>query len=109
MTPLPASSKNLPGDVIGVIQILNKRKGRFTKDDLEILEAITLQAAVSLQNAQGVEEMNKSREKEMEFLDIVSDVTAEIDLGSLLQRVMVEATRMLDADRSTLFLNDEKI
>ena len=52
--------------------------------------------------------MDKTREKEMEFLDIVSDVTAEIDLGSLLQRVMVEATRMLDADRSTLFLNDEK-
>ncbi len=75
---------------------------------MEIVEAITLQAAVSLQNAQGVEEMVKAREKEMLFLDIVSDVTAEIDLGSLLQRVMVEATRMLNADRSTLFLNDEK-
>ena len=87
---------------------MNKKKGRFTKEDLEIVEAITLQAAVSLQNAQGLEEMDKTREKEMEFLDIVSDVTAEIDLGSLLQRVMVEATRMLDADRSTLFLNDEK-
>jgi adenylate cyclase len=103
-----APVRTVRGDIIGVIQILNKRKGRFTKDDLDILEAITLQAAVSLQNAQGVEEMHKSREKEMEFLDIVSDVTAEIDLGSLLQRVMVEATRMLDADRSTLFLNDEK-
>ncbi len=103
-----APVRTVRGDTIGVIQILNKRKGRFTKDDLETLEAITLQAAVSLQNAQGVEEMHKSREKEMEFLDIVSDVTAEIDLGSLLQRVMVEATRMLDADRSTLFLNDEK-
>ena len=44
----------------------------------------------------------------MQFLDIVSDVTAEIDLGSLLQRVMVESTRMLNADRSTLFLNDPK-
>jgi adenylate cyclase len=103
-----APVRTVRGDVIGVIQILNKRRGRFTKDDLDILEAITLQAAVSLQNAQGVEEMHKSRAKEMEFLDIVSDVTAEIDLGSLLQRVMVEATRMLDADRSTLFLNDEK-
>ena len=103
-----APVRTVRGDVIGVIQILNKRRGRFTKDDLDILEAITLQAAVSLQNAQGVEEMHQSRAKEMEFLDIVSDVTAEIDLGSLLQRVMVEATRMLDADRSTLFLNDEK-
>jgi adenylate cyclase len=105
---LCAPVRTVRGDLIGVIQILNKRRGRFTKDDLDMLEAITLQAAVSLQNAQGVEEMHKSRAKEMEFLDIVSEVTAEIDLGSLLQRVMVEATRMLNADRSTLFLNDEK-
>ncbi|MEE2698115.1 MAG: GAF domain-containing protein [Pseudomonadota bacterium] len=103
-----APVRTVRNDIIGVIQILNKKKGRFTKEDLEVVEAITSQAAVSLQNAQGMEEMVKAREKEMQFLDIVSDVTAEIELGSLLQRVMVEATRMLDADRSTLFLNDEK-
>ena len=44
----------------------------------------------------------------MEFVNIVSDVTAEIDLSALLKRVMEEATRMLNADRATLFLNDEK-
>jgi len=103
-----APVKTVRNDVIGVIQILNKKRGRFTKDDLEIVEAITAQAAVSLQNAQGMEKMVKSREKEMQFLDIVSDVTAEIELGSLLQRVMVESTRMLNADRATLFLNDPK-
>ena len=96
------------GDVIGVIQILNKKRGRFTKDDLDIVQGITLQAAASLQNAQGMEEMVKSREKEMKFLDVVAEVTSEIELGSLLQRVMVEATKMLNADRATLFLNDFK-
>ena len=103
-----APVRTVRNDVIGVIQILNKKKGRFTKEDLEIVEAITSQAAVSLQNAQGLEQMVKAREKEMEFFDIVSDVTAEIDLGALLQRVMLEATRMLNADRSTLFLHDDK-
>ncbi len=103
-----APVRTVRGDVIGVIQILNKKQGRFTKEDLEIVEAITLQAAVSLQNAQGLEDMIKTRDKEMQFLDIVSDITAEIDLGNLLQRVMVEATNMLNADRSTLFLHDEK-
>ena len=49
----------------------------------------------------------KKREQEMEFVSIVSDVTAEIDLSSLLKRVMEEATKMLNADRATLFLNDE--
>ncbi len=103
-----APVRTVRGDVIGVIQILNKKRGRFTKEDLEIVQGITLQAAVSLQNAQGMEEMVKSREKEMKFLDVVAEVTSEIELGSLLQRVMVEATKMLNADRATLFLNDFK-
>ena len=103
-----APVRTVRGDVIGVIQILNKKRGRFTKEDLEIVQGITLQAAVSLQNAQGMEEMVRSREKEMKFLDVVAEVTSEIELGSLLQRVMVEATKMLNADRATLFLNDFK-
>ena len=103
-----APVKTVRDEVIGVIQILNKKKARFTKDDLDISEGVTAQAAISLQNAQGMEEMEKSREKEMQFLDIVSDVTAEIELGSLLQRVMLESTSMLNADRATLFLNDTK-
>ncbi len=100
--------KTVRDEVIGVIQILNKKKGRFTKQDLSTVNAITEQAAVTLQNAQGLEKMAKAREKEMEFLDVVSDVTAEIELGALLQRVMVEVTRMLNADRATLFLNDTR-
>ena len=62
-----APVRTVRGDVIGVIQILNKKRGRFTKEDLEIVQGITLQAAVSLQNAQGMEEMVRSREKEMKF------------------------------------------
>ena len=86
---------------------MNKRAGQFNDDDLELL-AITTQATVSLQSTQYVERMKKSREQEMKFLDMVSDVTSELDLGVLLHRVMEEATRMLNADRSTLFINDEK-
>ncbi len=100
--------RTVKGEVIGVSQVLNKKKGRFTKDDLALIEAMTSQAAVALQSTQFVERMKKTREKEMEFLDIVSDVTSELELGTLLQRVMTEATRMLQADRSTLFLYDEK-
>lgn len=96
------------GEVIGVAQCLNKKKGRFTKGDLELLEGMTQQAAVALQSTQFVEKMKKSREKEREFLDIVADVTSEIDLNAMLAKVMAEATRMLNAERSTLFMNDFK-
>ena len=100
--------KTIDGKTIGVIQVLNKKKGRFSKADLNLINDISTQAAISIQNAQNNEFFQKKREQEMEFVSIVSDVTAEIDLSSLLKRVMEEATKMLNADRATLFLNDEK-
>ena len=103
-----APIRTVKQEVIGVIQILNKKKSRFTKSDLAIVSAITEQAAITLQNAEGNEKQAAARQKELQFLNIVSDVTAEIELDNLLQRVMTEATKMLNADRATLFLNDFK-
>ena len=105
---LCAPVKTEKNEVIGVVQVLNKNDGEFNQEDLKLLEAMTTQASVALQSTQFVERMRKTREKEMEFLDVVSDVTSELELGSLLKKVMAEATRMLNADRSTLFMNDEK-
>lgn len=105
---LCAPIKTVKGEIIGVSQALNKNKGRFTKSDLALLEAMSTQAALALQSSQINERMQRSHLQEMEFFNVVSDITSEIDLGSLLQKVMSEATRMLHADRSTLFLNDEK-
>ena len=105
---LCAPVKTVRGEIIGVIQALNKKRGHFIKKDLDLVESMTTQVAITLQNAQFVESMKKSRDLEMEFLNVVSSVTTEIDLGAMLQKVMEEATKMLKADRSTLFLNDEK-
>lgn len=96
------------GEVIGVVEALNKRSGSFTLDDLDLLEAIATQASVALQSSQYVEKMVKTRKQEMEFLDLVADITSSLDLSVLLRRVMSEAARMLKAERSTLFLNNEK-
>ena len=100
--------KTVKGEIIGVAQTLNKRNGKFTRHDLTLLEAMTSQGTLALQSAQFIERMQAIRRQEMEFIDVVSEVTADIKLGSLLQKVMGEATRLLNAERSTLFLNDEK-
>jgi len=100
--------RTIKGEIIGAAQALNKKTGRFTPADRRLLESMTTQAAIALQSTQFVERMKQFRRKEMEFFNVVSDVTAEIDLGALLQKVMSEATRMLNAERATLFLNDEK-
>ncbi|MDF1775836.1 MAG: GAF domain-containing protein [Rhizobiaceae bacterium] len=107
-TIICAPVKTVREEIIGVIQVLNKKSGVFTIQDLSLLEAMGTQASIALQNTQFAERMQKSRAKELEFLDVVSDVTSELELGTLLKKVMSEATRMLGADRSTLFMNDEK-
>jgi adenylate cyclase len=100
--------RTVKGEIIGVAQTLNKRTGKFTRQDLSLLEAMTSQGTLALQSAQFIERMQAIRRQEMEFIDVVSEVTADIKLGSLLQKVMGEATRLLNAERSTLFLNEEK-
>jgi adenylate cyclase len=100
--------KTAKGETIGVAQTLNKRKGRFTRSDLVLFEAMVAQGSLALQSAQFIERLENIRKQELEFINIVSEMTSDIKLGSLLQKVMGEATRMLNAERSTLFLHDEK-
>ncbi|MDQ1512049.1 MAG: adenylate cyclase, partial [Actinomycetota bacterium] len=96
------------GAVIGVAQVLNKKSGDFNAEDLALLEGMTSQASAALVSARHLEDIDRRRTDEMEFLRLVSNLTAELDLEALLQRVMAEATRMLHAERSTLFLRDDR-
>jgi adenylate cyclase len=97
----------LRGQRIGVAQALN-REGDFTADGLALFGAMITHASTVLQSTLFVEKMERARRQEGEFLRVVSDVSSEIQLGPLLQKIMAAVTRMLNCERSTLFLNDEK-
>jgi len=105
---LCAPVRTVKGEIIGVLQMLNQRHGQFTEVHLRLLEEMTMLTAMALRSRQFVERMHAAREQEMRFLDVVADVTSDIDLGTMLLKVVTEAAKMLEADRATLFLNDEK-
>ncbi len=96
------------GELLGVAQALNKRTGSFTKSDLLLLEAVMQQASIVLHGTLSVVKMLDNQRKEAEFLNVVSEISSEIQLGRLLQMIMSIVTKILHAERSTLFLNDEK-
>lgn len=98
--------RTLAGETIGVMQCLNKRNGQFTEDDLELLSEMTSQAAIALQSHQYVEQIEKIRIKETAFLELVSEISSEFDLSAILVRVVKETTKMLNAERATIFLHD---
>ncbi|MBI1913626.1 MAG: GAF domain-containing protein [Planctomycetes bacterium] len=96
------------GELLGVAQALNKTNGRFTRDDLTFLEAVMQQASIVLHGTLSVAKMLDNQRKEAEFLNVVAEISSEIQLGRLLQMIMSMVTKILNAERSTLFLNDEK-
>src|SRR5579863_3488510 len=103
-----APVRTIKGEIIGVLQMLNKIAGEFTKEDLRLLEAMTRETALTLRNTQFMEQMKAAREQEMKFLDILADITSDFDLNAMLSKIVREAAKMLKADRATLFLHDEK-
>ncbi len=50
---------DMQGQIVGVIQVLNKNHGRFTQDDADVLVALGGQAAAAIENAKLHEEIQK--------------------------------------------------
>lgn len=49
--------KNNKGEIIGVLQLLNSKNGEFSKFDEELLNAMSIHAAIALNNAELVEKL----------------------------------------------------
>ena len=107
-TILSTPLKNRQGRVLGVSQILNKRDGLFDESDCALLEAITAQAAAALENAQLHERVERARREGAQMLEVTNAISTELKLEPLLRKIIGVTTEILDADRSTLFLYDEK-
>ncbi len=105
---LCAVFRDAAGKKIGVSQVLNKIDGQFTGQDLELLMMITRQAAIAIQNHLVLEEVDSVRKQELDFLDVVSQISSELELEPLLQKIISTVTKMLNSERSSLFINDEK-
>jgi adenylate cyclase len=97
---------NRSGSAIGVTQVLNKANGGFGDADATMLEAITTQAAAALEHARFVEELEKAHRDEVVLLEVSGAVSGDLDLESLLQKIMEATTTLTGAERSTLFMHD---
>jgi adenylate cyclase len=98
--------RNRAGEVIGITQVLNKTNGGFGDADATLLEAITTQAAAALEHARFVEELEKAHRDEVILLEVSGAVSGDLDLDSLLEKIMQATTKLTAAERSTLFIHD---
>jgi adenylate cyclase len=87
----PIRTRN--NEIIGIIQLLNKKEGDFNDDDLSLLEAITTQASAALQNAQLYDRMQKAEKDESQLLEIAASISSELQLKPLLAKIMETNSR----------------
>ncbi len=85
-------------EILGVIQVLNKREGPFTTEDEALLETLASQVAISIANARLYHQLEKKyREIDLlyEFEQLLSEV---FDLPEVIRQLLKKTVHHLNAD-----------
>ncbi len=118
---LAAPMKNHLGRTIGVIQVLNKKRGEFTETDVIILAALATQAAISIDNSRlflsvtqknmlllDTKEQLEHRVRDLKLLfDLESAMGRAGSLEELFSGVLTEAIRACGARAGAVMLREE--
>jgi signal transduction histidine kinase/putative methionine-R-sulfoxide reductase with GAF domain len=83
--------RNVQGDIIGVIQVLNRVQGNFTDEDENLLSAIASQAAVAIENSKLFLSAVEQNMELIEFKDRLEHKVAELDMLYELERLISRA------------------
>jgi Nif-specific regulatory protein len=60
-TLLAVPLQKFDGEIVGAFEVLNKRHGVFTDEDVEVLKSLAAQAAIALQTTQFIAELTRNR------------------------------------------------
>jgi len=101
--------KDANGDIIGVIQAINKHMSHFTPSDEYLLATFSAQAAVAVKNSQLFESTQVALDQSDALLEVANRLSKELKTGSLLQLIVSKLQTLLHAERCTVYLvNSEK-
>ena len=111
------------GQLVGAVQVLNKKAGPFDQDDEALLAALASQAASAIENTKlyqsvvtkneelsDAQEELKQRSFELNVLyDIEREMTAAHDLDELLERILRRAIEIVGAKAGSIALRSKRM
>ena len=100
--------KNFQGEIIGVIQVVNKKYGHFGERDEVLFKAFAYQTAIAVENLELYRRLLADHEKIAILFDVSTAVARTLDLDTLFVEIVHRISKALNAERSTLFLIDKK-
>jgi len=113
--------KDNQGQIIGVVQVLNKKGGVFSGEDEELLEALVSQAAIAIENSQlylsvvrnnqRLLEAQEKLERRMRELDLLLEVERQTNiagsLDELLDGLLSRTTELIGAEAASILLREK--
>jgi two-component system NtrC family sensor kinase len=94
--------------ITGVIQIVNKRQGEFSADDLRMLEAVSSIAAAALENARLYMSM-RSYADELALLNQIGiTLTSTLDFSTVVRAALSQVQRLFQAEAVSLLQPDRQ-
>jgi signal transduction histidine kinase len=96
------------GEVLGVLEILNKRGGSFAAEDEEVLSLLASQVGVALANARLYMGLRTNLNRLTRLMKVGVAISAELDLDALLRIISETTSSLLQAERSTVFIADRE-
>ncbi len=114
--------RNNLGSTIGVIQVLNKRGGPFTREDETLLAAMASQAAVSIENSKlyhsvveknlELRETHKQLRQKTDDLNLLfqieEEMNAALDLDELLDKLLKRAMELIGSHAGSILLRERQ-
>lgn len=102
-TQIMESPINLRDQTLGKITL--ESSAEWTPDQQILVDAVTVQAAIALENARLISESRLTAQRERTLTEINSKIWASPSIEAILQTVIKELGRRLDASNVTIELN----
>lgn len=95
---------NLEGELLGVVQIINKKVAQFSEQDEKVFRILSQQIAISLDNFYLSKKVMSNYEKVSILLDIANVAAQTMDLKLLIPNLVNKLSRILNSERASVFL-----
>jgi PAS domain S-box-containing protein len=94
--------------LIGVFSLHRAEPGEWSKAEIALAEAVAREVGLAIHAAQLLEENAHRLEQQSALLKAAQVLTSELRLESVLERLVVEVTELLDADAADCYLYDSE-
>jgi sigma-B regulation protein RsbU (phosphoserine phosphatase) len=96
------------GQVLGVLDLQSDAPGAFDEEDRFLLETLAENVSIALRNAQLYRSEVWRRQVAESMREVVGLLSADIDLDTVLNRILVELEKALPLDLAAIWLVDEE-